>query len=61
MIQSMDLKTRRSWSQNQMSTSQTLKTVLRDLLRRDREKRLGILEESGRLDETASSTSRIPA
>jgi hypothetical protein len=57
----MDLKTRRRWSQNQMSTSQTLKTVLRDLLRRDREKRLGILEESGRLDETASSTSRIPA
>jgi hypothetical protein len=57
----MDLKTRERCSQNQMNTSQTLKTVLRDLLTRDWEERLRILDESGRLNEIASSISRTRA
>ncbi len=44
-----------------MSTSQTLNTVLRDLQKRDWEERLKILEESGRVNGTASSIRRIRA
>jgi hypothetical protein len=54
-------ETRERCSQNHMSTSQTLKTVLRDLQTRDWEERLRILEESGRADGTALSKSRIRA
>ncbi len=64
MIRSMDLKTRETrerCSQNHMSTSQTLETVLRDLQTRAWEERLKILEESGRPDGTALSKSRIRA
>src|SRR5690348_13971391 len=38
----MNLKTSERWSQNQMSTSQTLKTILRDPLSRDWDERLRI-------------------
>ena len=40
MIQGMDVKTLERQSQNQLISSQTLKTVLRDLLPRDWEERL---------------------
>jgi hypothetical protein len=61
LIRSMDLKTRERCSQNHMSTSQTLKTVLRDLQARDWKERLKILEESRWADGTALSKSRIRA
>jgi hypothetical protein len=50
LIQSIDLKTRERRSRNHMGTSQTLKTVHRDLLKRDWKGRLKILEESERPD-----------